>query len=608
MLKGPVPYLLLAVLAGVAFVPALGAGYTNWDDPPSVVQNPLVASLNPSNLAGMFYGPQAIVVGLYVPLSQLSFAVERALLGSGPAGHHAMNLLFHAGAGLLLFAFLRRFMRDAPAALFGAAVFLVHPVQVESVAWIAERKSVLSAVFIFAALLTYLRRARPGPRSFSLREEWPALVFTLLALLSKPVAVVLPPLLAALDLTRPPEEGGEEGAWLSGRKVARAILSKWPYFLLAIAASLATLWGHARQGGLDTPPRDFVPTLATALSVVPEYARLALWPTSLSAHRVVPERASLLDPTALLGLCILLAGAALLLWRMRRSRVAVLLSVWVAAALLPVSNIVPLDVYIAERYLYLPVAALGAGAGFALFPPGRRWGGVRRRAAAAAAFLIILAFAALTFDRAKVWHDSRTLWTDTLARSPASAKAHVNLGLVLMESGDLAAAERHFTEAIRLEGLADAWLNLGIVLSRQGRSEDALRAFDAAKLASHDLADVDYWRGRMLTALGRDAAAEAAYLEEIARRPGFVPALIDLSLVQARQGRVEEALDSIERAVALEPENDEALFNLGLLRLHVRDDRAGALAAFRRCIEKARSPGLADRARMFVRRIERGEG
>ncbi|MDP3940125.1 MAG: tetratricopeptide repeat protein [Deltaproteobacteria bacterium] len=608
MLKGPVPYVLLAFLTVGAYLPALSAGYTNWDDPPAVIDNPLVASLTPANVAGMFYGPHAIVVGLYAPLTQLSFALDRAILGPGPAGHHVVNVLLHAGAGLLLFAFMRRYLRDSAAALLGAAVFLVHPAQVESVAWIAERKSVLSGLFIFAALLAYIRRTRPGPRSFALREEWPSLAFTLLALLSKPVAVVLPPILAALDLTRSPEEGRVERDWLFGRTVMRALLSKWPYFLLAGAASVATLWGHAHQGGFNAPSRAFVPTLATALSVVPEYARIALWPTNLSAHRVVAEQASVFDPAALFGLLVLL-GAGVLAYRLARSsRVAPFFTVWVAAAFLPVSNIIPLDVYIAERYLYLPLAALGAGAASWLVPWAQRRGAARRQAATAAACAVIVLLTGLAFDRARVWRDSRTLWTDTLAKSPTSAKAHVNLGLVVMEGGDPEGAAAHFSEAVRLEGLADAWLNLGIALSRQERPEEALRAFEAARGVSRDLPDVDYWRGRMLRSLGNGVAAEAAYLEEIARRPAFTPAWIDLSLVQAGQGRVQDALVSIERAVAIDPGNPEALFNLGLLRLHVAGDRAGAREAFTRCIERAGASDLGRKAKGFLQNMDASEG
>ncbi len=606
MLKGPVPYVLLAFLTVGAYLPALSAGYTNWDDPPAVIDNPLVASLTPANVAGMFYGPRAIVVGLYTPLTQLSFALDRTVLGPGPGGHHAVNVLLHAGAGLLLFAFMRRYLRDAAAALLGAAVFLVHPAQVESVAWIAERKTVLSAVFIFAALIAYFRRTGPGPRSFVLREEWPSLAFTLLALLSKPIAVVLPPILAALDLTRAPEEGRPESDWLSGRAVMRALLSKWPYFLMAGAASVATLWGHAHQGGLDAPSQAFASTLATALSVVPEYARIALWPTNLSAHRVVAGLASVFEPAALFGLLVLLGAGFFAIRQARSSRVALFFTVWIAAAFLPVSNIIPLDVFIAERYLYLPLAALGTGAASWLVPLAERWYGARRQAATAAACAVIVLLTGLAFDRARVWRDSGTLWTDTVAKSPASAKARGNLGLALMEQGDIAAAKEQIREAIRLAGNPHDWLNLGIALSREEHTQDALEAFQTAKAIAPTLADVDFWRGRMLYALGRLEDSEAAFMEEIGRRPGMAEAWIDLSKVQIGRGRLQDALSSSERAVSLQPDNAEALLNLGVLRWSAGGDVPGARKALARCIEKAESPETASKAAGFLKVMEGG--
>ena len=130
-------------------------------------------------------------------------------------------------------------------ARFAAAVFVVHPVQVESVAWISERKSVLSGLLVFLALLVYARRTPPGPRAFSPRAEWPVLLITALALLAKPIAVVIPPILAALDLARPGARWPPDG-----RAMLRAAISKTPYVLLAAAATAATIAGHALQGGL----------------------------------------------------------------------------------------------------------------------------------------------------------------------------------------------------------------------------------------------------------------------------------------------------------------------------------------------------------------------
>jgi tetratricopeptide (TPR) repeat protein len=533
----------------------------------------------------MWAGPGSILIGLYIPVTQMSYALDRAVFGPGPAGPHAVNVALHVAAGIALFAFLARFLEDGAAAFLIAAVFLVHPAQVESVAWIAERKSVLSGLLIFLTLLVYLRRTDPGPRAFAFEAEWPVLLLAAAALLAKPIAVVIVPILALLDLTRP-AAGGEAAPRLGAKSVIAVILSKAPYIALAAAAAGATLLGHSIQGGLPEEGRDAARTFATMLSVVPRYLRIALFPTSLTAFHTPPEQDTWLSPAALAGLWTLILLGGVLAWRARRSRVTLFFTVWAAAAFLPVSNVIRLDVYMAERYLYLPLVALAAPPAFLLARSFRR-GGAAGVCALACGALIIACFGSLTFARARVWHDSRTLWTDTLAKSPRAGKAHNNLGLVMLAEGDVAGAERHFREAVRLQGAADTWLNLGIALSHLNRPLEALEAFDRAKQERADLPDVDFWRGRMFSALGKPRDAQAAYYAELARRPDFVPAWIDLAGVLARLNRLEEALAASERAARIAPDNPEALLNVGILRWRVRRDATGARAALNRSLEIA---------------------
>jgi tetratricopeptide (TPR) repeat protein len=604
MTRGVVAHLLLAAIALVAFLPAFGAGYTNWDDPPYVIDNPRIEALTASHLSEMFFGPGSISMALYIPFTELSYAVDRALFGVSPFGHHVTNVALHVAAGLLLFAFLSSFLRNFPAAFATTALFLVHPVQVESVAWIAERKSVLSGLFIFATLVIYHRRKRPDSLAFSISAEWPALGFTLVALLSKPIAVAIPLILAALDLTRADRDPGRDKS--PRARVAdllQAAVSKWPYLLLTFAASAATLYAHASRGALLGEGREAVRTLATMLSVIPYYARLALFPTQLNAIHMVPERATILDPMSLVGLFMLLALVYAAIRLGRHSRVIPFFAVWGISFMLPVSNIVHLDIYMAERYLYLPLVALVAPTAAAAVCGAQGRGRAARNGAFLAAAAVLLCFGSLTFARAGVWKESESLWRDTLAKSPGASKAHVNFGLIRLEQNDLDSAKRHFREAIRLKGDPDAALNLGIALSREGSTAEALQAFEAAKRVSPRLGDVDFWRGRMLSALGRGVEAEEAYREEIARRPGFVPAWVDLAAIQVVRGRMAEALASSEKAVSLDPDNPEALLNVGILRWQVRRDGSRAREALEACIRYASDPSHADRARRVLAQI-----
>jgi len=163
--RGAVFACVALVLLGVAaFQPAFRADFTNWDDLASVVENPRLVDLSADNLLARWRGPGAILVGLYIPVTQTSFAIDRVLFGPGPAGFHAVNVALHIAAGIVLFLFLQAFLESGAAAFLAAAVFVVHPAQVESVAWISERKSVLSGLLIFLALLAYARRTAPGSR------------------------------------------------------------------------------------------------------------------------------------------------------------------------------------------------------------------------------------------------------------------------------------------------------------------------------------------------------------------------------------------------------------------------------------------------------------
>ncbi len=594
------PYLLLALFGVAAFLPTLQAGFNNWDDPRTVFENPAVKALTPANLRALWWGSQAMATGMYVPLTQTSHAVDGALFGLRAGGHHAMSLALHVAAALVLFAFLKRFLNDERAAFVAAAVFLLHPAQVESVAWISERNTVLSGLLIFLALLVYDRRTAPGPRRFSLSAEWPVLLLTAAALLAKPIAVVIPPLLAALDLTR----AREDSTWpcRRGGAVLRAVISKGPYFVLAAGAALATLEGHRRAGFLPDADGDPLRRLSTSFTVVLPYLRIVLLPTSLTALHVVPDPAAPSEPAVWAGLLTVLLGGLAAIVLSRRSRVAAFFTVWAVSTILPVTNIVPIDVYLAERYLYLPLVALAATVSLTLPDKVRGTRGTTRFLAVAAV-TILTCLAMLSHARCRVWRDSDSLWTDTLAKAPRAAKAQGNYGILLLERGDLGQAITHLEAAVRLGGTADMWRNLGIALSRADRPTQALAAFDRAARLRPGMPDIDYWRGNALMALRRLPEAETAYRAEIRRQPGFAAAWLDLGKDLADQGRLDDALVATERAVAIDPRSADSLFNVGVLRWAVRRDASGARDALKRSLELGLREANAARARTLLAQI-----
>jgi tetratricopeptide (TPR) repeat protein len=529
---------LIAALAAAAFLPALANGFV-YDDEQYILGNALIARLSGENLRAILAHPY---FGNYHPLHLLLILAQRLIFGLNPLGWHAVSLALHAANAALLLRLLGRLGVAAPVAAAGAALFAVHPVQAESVAWVAEQKSLLSLLFTLLAFGAYLD-ARSSGRAASLARA--ALAFAA-ALASKVAAIGLVPALIAYEILH---REGPEGA--GGKGAAVRLL---PFVLLGGLWCNLGILAHGEVGFIHAYPGG---SLASAvLSIAPvlvAYAWNLIWPMGLSASYGLPP-ATELAPLAVLGAWLLTGAAALLLARAAardRSRHLALGLAWIAGFLLPVLNLVPIGTLMNDRYLYAPLCAIGpmAAAGLAA--------GARRAARAAGrdamgpfgpalfrAFLLALALAALS--RAGVWRDAERLWTDAAAKSPRSAHARYNLGTFRLERGELDRAARDLRAAVEIDPAKPRpWQNLGVIHYRQGRYRLAAVEFAAAtKLAPRSF---DSWLG--------------------------------LAAAQAHAGRVAEARAALARADRLRPGSAAVHLALGTL-LERAGDRAGAGKAF----------------------------
>ncbi|HNW45584.1 MAG TPA: tetratricopeptide repeat protein [Elusimicrobiales bacterium] len=592
---------LTAAFTFALFLPSLHSGFLNWDDAATLLQNPHYRGLGGEQLKWMFttgYG------GPYQPLSWLTLGADYLLWGMRPFGYHLTNIVLHSLNTLAFYFLSLKLLALAAgkeragdgqlclAAAFAALFFGVHPLRVESVSWVTERRDVLSGLFYLAAVLWYItpRCAGAGNAPPWRRHLLPLAAF-LLSLLSKSMAISLPAVLIALDIYPLKRLPGAAGQWWSAEN--RSVwLEKIPYFILAAAFAAAAYFFQARAGAMASGPEfGWAARAAQSLFAGYFYVEKTLLPAGLSPLYELPGGFSLLSRTALwsgAALAALTAAAVLF-----RRRWPALPTAWFCylATLSPVSGLVKIGPQAAaDRYTYLPCLGFAMLAGAVLL---RGLNGARslRSAAMAAALAVITVLSILTWRQQAVWRDSESLWRRALAADPKIAIAHSNLGSALAEKGGLEEAALHYREALRLNPrVPNANSNLAAVFLARGNFDAAaLHAGEELKInpssheAHHNLAVA-------LTARGETAEADAHYREALRLNPDYALARYHYGVFLAGQGKPEAAAEQYGQALRCDPDFAEAHINLGSL-LAARNLFAAAGAHYREALRV--SPGNA---------------
>jgi tetratricopeptide (TPR) repeat protein len=484
----------LGLLLSVAFVylPTGGYPFVPLDDPDYVLSNPVVRQ--GLTAEGASWAFTTFATGNWHPLAWLSHMADVSLFGVDPGMHHLVNAALHAANAILLFGFLAGATGARWRSAFAAALFALHPLHVEPVAWVSERKELLCAFFALSSIVAYRwYAARPGV----IRYLAVAGTFAL-ALLSKPMAVTLPFLLLLLDW------------WPLGRlrpgdlaSVRRLALEKVPLLLMSVGASAVTL--VAQQGGGAIRTLEEIPfgwRVANALASYAAYLRQAAWPSGLAV--LYPHPGDGLSIAVAAFSALLLAGVTVAAVR-GRDRFRWLLPgwLWFLGMLVPVIGLVQAGAQArADRYAYLPLAGLvviAAWGGEALF---RRLA-TGKRAAAAVACAILAALALLARTQAGYWKDGPTLYTRALRVTERNWKAHYGLGTALLGEGRDGEALRSFEAALAIRPeFAEAHTNAGVALMRMGRAEEAAAHFREAlaiwpedRFAQRGLAAATGWLG-----------------------------------------------------------------------------------------------------------------
>ncbi|MBK7877017.1 MAG: tetratricopeptide repeat protein [Planctomycetes bacterium] len=537
--------LLAAALAACtvfAFAGALDNGSLRLDDPTYVFDNEVVK--RGLSLEGWRYAWTSGAAANWHPLTWLSHMLDVELFGLDAGKHHAVSVLLHVANAVLAFTLFLRWCGRPWAAFFAAGLFALHPLRVESVAWIAERKDVLSAAFFFAALHAWTSWARSGKRvAFAA-----ALVAFTLGLLAKPMLVTLPFLLLVLDVW--PLARRERG-------LRALVVEKLPFFALAVASSVATFVAQHNWGAVAT--LDALPAgerVANALVSYVRYLGATAWPAELAIYYPHANATGLANAA---GALLLLAAVTAWTWG-RRARSPWLLVgwLWYLGLAVPVIGLVQVGQQShADRYTYLPLLGLVLALVVELDVRSAALAGARR-ALAVAGVVLLGVCAVLTRGQVALWKDSRTVFAHAIAVTGDNAMARQNLGNALLAEGDLDGAILNLSECVRLSpAFPDAQNNLGSALGAKGRFAEAIGCFEAAIANGQETSGVRANLGWARLQTGDVAGAERDCRRGVELDPDDSKAHERLGTVLAATGRTDEALPELERAVALAPASVE---------------------------------------------------
>ncbi|MBI4574884.1 MAG: tetratricopeptide repeat protein [Planctomycetes bacterium] len=555
---------LVVVLTLAVYAPVLGHPFIDLDDNAYVTENPQVrAGLGAASVRwALTTGHSAN----WHPLTWLTHMLDCQLFGTRAGAHHAVNLALHVAAtGLLLGVLVRATGEPRPSA-FVAAVFALHPMHVESVAWVAERKDVLSAALGFLTLLLYLDSVR---RPTPCRRAAVGLALAL-GLMAKPMLVTLPFVMLLLDLW-------PLGRWRPGRRWA-LVREKWPLFALVAASSVVTYLVQQEAGAVkDMLPLRF--RLANALVALSDYLRGTVWPVDLAPF--YPHPGSWPAGRVALGGGVLAAGTVVALAAARRAPWAFVGWFGFLGTLVPVIGLVQVgSQYMADRYTYLPYVPLALLPAWGGAAAARRWGAARV-ALAVLAPAAVGAMALQTARQVRLWKDSETLFGHALEVTRGNHIAHHVLGVVLYNRGDHVGALAHFEETLRLKpDYEKALHNAGNACSQLGRLPEALVYYRRAAALWPGNADTLYKLGETLARLDDHAEAMEWYDQATRADPRHAAAWNNWGNSLAIAGNYREAERRYRSALEADPAHLEARHNLGKVLL-TQDRRREALAEFR---------------------------
>jgi tetratricopeptide (TPR) repeat protein len=553
--KGLFHWLVIVVIACAIYVPGIQNSFTFLDDHVQVVDNPLVKSLHIESIKGMFSG---FTVGMYQPVTTFFYAVTYSLFGENPAAFHLLSLVVHAINCFLVFKLLRHFLSSKSIGFLLAVLFLVHPIQVESVAWISALSNLLFSLFFLLAFGFYLK--------YRSTEKKKHLVFCfilfILSCLSKSAAVVFPIILLAYDY------------YISPKLTRTTLLQKVPFFAISILFGVVTIFGRETAGHLSDLTETFS-TLDRIFLVSHSflfYPLKFIFPYPLSAFYPYPSLTEgtlpLIYYVSPLGILLSIISIYLL----RKKRLFLLGVGWFVATIILVLQFVPFGNQITtDRYLYLPLFGLLLILGF----------GIQRFKSSTLTYVlspVLVLLAILSFQRVAIWENDKTLWTSVLETHPTVSQAYNNLGSFVLKENKNKEAFQYFNQAIELQpNYADAYSNRGNLLAQAGNSEAAIKDFNQA-IALQPHADAYFNRANEYSKLNRLQEAISDYSSSISLQPR-ADSYTNRAFAYLKTRNIDLAKQDLLRAQKINPKYGRAYFLQGILEQNL-GNRTAACKAF----------------------------
>jgi tetratricopeptide (TPR) repeat protein len=564
----------LIVLNVLVFWPVWSSEFVSLDDPVYVTQNPHVTGgLNWSDLGWAW---KTGYTANWHPLTWMSHMIDVQLFGLNAGAHHLMSLVFHIANTLLLFLILRRMTGALWRSAFMAALFAVHPLHVESVAWIAERKDVLSTLFFLLTLNAYTTYVRlPGSAS-KRRHYFLVLFYFALGLLAKPMLVTLPFVLLLLDFWPLERVSARGRSFVPASEWRPLVLEKLPLFVLAAASSVVTYLVQQRGGAVTTLEVLPVGTrLVNAVLAYVAYIRQMLWPAHLAVFYPFPRdvRLSWVAVALLALVCI-----SIFVSRYRRYPYLFVGWFWYLGTLVPVIGLIQVGMQSrADRYTYMPLIGLFIIVAWGvpdLLSHWRGWNWVMLPAALVATFACVV----VARDQVRSWTDSMTLWTRALEADPDNYRAHAEVGAMLANRGESNEALAHFQECIRLEpSFPEARYNLGQALASGGRMDEAIAQYTEAVRLKPDFIEAQNGLGLALVAVHKFNDARLHFAKAVRLRPDDALSHMYLGGALASIGRLDEAAQQFQEVLRIDPKNERAQDALDRLARQIKEQNISAV-------------------------------
>ncbi len=599
-----VPPLLVAVFLAIIslalFSPAISHDFINYDDPDYVTQNPHVQSgITRENVVWAF-GNIAGDATYWHPLTWMSHMLDCQMFGLKPAGHHAVSIFLHAINTAILFLLLRRATGTFWCSLIVAVLFAIHPLKVDTVAWVTERKNILSTLFWFLTLYAYVSScesksgAKPAVES---GRYLLALFLFALGLMCKPMLVTVPCVLLLLDIW--PLKRIDLSSRATFRQGLSLIYEKIPFFVLSAASAIITVAAHKKLGLVVSERQlSFGERIINSAVSYFTYFAHTVWPDRLAIYYPIPDFWPI--GGIVLGFAFIIGIIAVVIWALRKCPAISVGCLWFLGTLVPVIGILQVGIQsMADRFMYVPIIGLFIAIVWGFTALGDRFPSVKR-IMPPLAFVAVVSFSVATTVQLRYWKNSHTLFAHAAKVIPNNIVAEVMLGVALEHEGDLDSALRqyekalqmrpefpqmhydianilaqqkkfdaaigHYRSAIQLNpSYAEAHFNLAAVLEMNGTADEAIPEYEAAlKIHPNDF-DTLKALGTVLEMKGQHAMAAVHLSTACSIRAGDAELHHEFAKALAGQNKIAEAVGECERALQLQPDFVEAHVTLANL-------------------------------------------